>query len=285
MKSNLNEILQIKSQYNTFNETEKKIADYIINNTKELIYSTISQVAEKLEVSDATIFRFCKKINLKGFQELKITLATELFEVTDNNYSNEEINETDTEQTIVNKVFKANINALNDTLLSIDYTLVEKAADTILAADQIVFYGNGGSGIVGMDAHHKFLRTGLKVSVYTDNHIQLMSAAQLTKNDVAIIISHSGSNLNMLNLLDIAKKNETKTIGITSFSKSPIGEKVDISLNAISQETGYQFEAFASRIAHLTIIDALYMSVVLKRKELSHAAIQKMRSAIAYTRI
>jgi RpiR family carbohydrate utilization transcriptional regulator len=285
MKSNLNGILQIKSKYNTFNETERKIADYITNNTRDLVYSSISQVAERLQVSDATIFRFCKKINLKGFQELKITLATELANELDNDYACEQINTNDNQQTIINKVFKSNITALNDTLLSVDSKLIEKASNAILSADKIMFYGNGGSAIIAMDAHHRFLRIGLNVSVYTDNHLQLMSVAQLSKKDVIVVISHSGSSLNMINLLDIAKQNGTKSIAITSFSKSPVGEKADINLNTISQETGYQFEAFASRIAHLTIIDTLYMSVLLQRKELAQDAIQKMRKAIAYTRI
>lgn len=284
MEATPNVIRQIKAQYNTFNETEKKVAEFIINNPKDIIYSTISQVAEKLEVADATIFRFCKKINLKGFQDLKITLATEFTEGT-KSYGNEQIDESDNEKTIIKKVFKANITALNDTLHSIDSKLMEEAASAILAADQIVFYGNGGSGAVAMDAHQKFLRTGLRVSVYTDNHLQLMSAAQLTEKDVIIVISHSGSNLNIMNLLDVAKENGTKSIGITSFSRSPIGEKVDIPLNAISQETGYQFEAFASRIAHLTITDSLYISVMLKRRELTDAAVKKMRKAISLTRI
>lgn len=86
-------------------------------------------------------------------------------------------------------------------------------------------------------------------------------------------------------MLDICKENGTKSIGITSYSKSPINEKVDISLNAVSQETEYQVEAFASRIAHLSIIDALYISVKLRRKDLTDAAIKKMRDAIASTRI
>ncbi len=284
MEATPNVILQIKSQYNTFNETEKKVAEYIINNPSDIIYSTISQVAEQLDVADATIFRFCKKINLKGFQDLKITLATEFTKGT-NSYANEQIDATDNEQTIINKVFNANITALNDTLHSVDSKLIEKAANTILSADQIVFYGNGGSGAVAMDAHQKFLRTGLRVSVYTDNHLQLMSVAQLTEKDLIIVFSHSGSNLNMINLLDIAKENGTKSIGITSFSRSPIGERVNISINAISQETGYQFEAFASRIAHLTLVDSLYISVMLKRKELTDAAVKKMRNAIALTRM
>lgn len=284
MNQTPNIILQIKSQYNTFNETEKKVAEYIVNNPNGIVYSTISQVAEKIDVADATIFRFCKKIDLKGFQDLKITLATE-FTNKSNSYANEQIGENDDEQSIIKKVFNANITALNDTLLSIDPNIIEKAANAILEADQIVFYGNGGSGAVAMDAHQKFLRTGLKVSVYTDNHLQLMSVAQLTEKDLIIVFSHSGSNLNMMNILDVAKENGTKSIGITSFSKSPIGEKVDISINAISQETGYQFEAFASRIAHLTIIDSIYISVILKRKESTDAAIKKMRNAISFTRI
>jgi len=91
--------------------------------------------------------------------------------------------------------------------------------------------------------------------------------------------------LNIMNVLEVAKENKTKTIGITSFPKSPISEMVDIPLNAVSQETSYQFEAFASRIAHLSIIDALYIGVKLKRKDLTNEAIKKMRDAIKITRM
>lgn len=276
--------IQIKANYNTFSDIEKKIAAYIMDNPKKLINSTISQVAESLDVSDATVFRFCKKINFKGFQDLKITLATEFTDGI-SSYANENLDMNDTQKTIIEKVFKANMAAINDTLASIDAKNMEMAANAMLEADQIVFYGNGGSGAVAMDAHHKFLRTGLRVSSYTDHHLQLMSVSQLTDKDIIIVISHTGSNLSMMNLLEVAKKNGTKSIGITSFSKSPINDLVDIPLNAISQETKYQFEAFASRIAHLSIIDALYISVSLKRKELTDIAVKRMRDAIALTRI
>ncbi|WP_213818902.1 MurR/RpiR family transcriptional regulator [Garciella nitratireducens] len=277
--------LKIKSQYSGFNSTEKKVANFILSRPEKVIYSTISQVAEQLEISDATVFRFCKKIGFKGFQAVKISLAKDFNEENHNSHINKKISDTDDEVTVLHKVFQANISSLNESLHSINPKNIKKAIDFLLNADQIVFYGNGGSGAVAMDAQHKFLRLGMRVSAYTDNHLQLMSAAQLGKNDVMVIISHSGSNLNMINLLEFAKENATKTIGITSFSKSPIDEKVDISLNAISQETEYQFEAFSSRIAHLTIIDALYVNVALKRKELSDTAIQKMRNAITYTKV
>lgn len=284
MESTPNVILEIESMYINFNKTEKKIADYILKNPQKIIYSTISQVATELSLADSTIFRFCKKINLKGFYDLKISLAANSTADT-HNYSDAQITDSDSEKAIINKVFKANISALNDTMNLIDPKSIGNAVNYLLDSDQIVFYGNGGSGIVAMDAQHKFLRIGLKVSSYTDYHMQLMSVSQLTKKDVVVVISHSGSNLNILNLLDIAKENGTKTIGITSFPKSPISEKVDIPISVISHETEQQFEAFASRIAHLAVIDVLYNCTAIRRKELSTIAVKKMRKAISYTRL
>ena len=284
MKSTPRVILEIKSTYKNFNKTEKKIADYILKNPQKIIYSTISQVATELEVADSTIFRFCKKINLKGFYDLKISLAADSSTDT-HNYSDAYITGSDSEDAIINKVFDANISVLNDTERLIDPKRIKKAVDYLLDSDRIVFYGNGGSGSVAMDANHKFLRIGLNVSSYTDYHMQLMSVSQLTEKDVIVVISHSGSNLNILNLLDIAKENGTKTIGITSFSKSPVSKKVDVPINVISHETEHQFEAFASRIAHLAVIDVLYNCTALRRKELSTMAVKKMRRAISYTRI
>lgn len=82
MNSTPKAFLQIKSQYSNFNPTEKKIADYILNNPQELIYSTISQIGDKLKLADSTIFRFCKKIDFKGFHDLKISLATDVVKET-----------------------------------------------------------------------------------------------------------------------------------------------------------------------------------------------------------
>ncbi|MES8790479.1 hypothetical protein U6O01_12330, partial [Cutibacterium acnes] len=71
---------QIRSHYARLSEKEKKIADYILNNPENIIHSTINDVAEDLNVADATVFRFCKRIGFKGFQAMKITLAAEIIE-------------------------------------------------------------------------------------------------------------------------------------------------------------------------------------------------------------
>ena len=42
---------------------------------------TISELAESAGASEATVTRFCKKCNLKGFHHLKITLAKEVVDL------------------------------------------------------------------------------------------------------------------------------------------------------------------------------------------------------------
>jgi RpiR family carbohydrate utilization transcriptional regulator len=276
-------ILRIRSEYPQFREKEKKIADYILDNPKKIIHSSISQLAEDVQVAEATVFRFCKRIGFKGYQAMKITLASEIIEPIQDIH--ETLTANDDERTIADKVFRSNIRALEDTVQFLDPNHFKAAVEAILKANRIEFYGNGGSGIVALDAHHKFLRTGIPTIAYTDTHLQLMSASQLTDKDVVVLISHSGSNKDILSALRVAKENKTTTIGVTSLAKSPLSQHVDIPLYTIAQETEYRSEAFASRLAQLCIIDALYVNISIRRQDSMKSSLQKMRKAIAVKRL
>lgn len=58
---------------------------------------------------------------------------------------------------------------------------MEQAVSALNEAKRIEFYGNGGSGIIAMDAYHKFMRTGISCIAHTDSHFQIMGAGLLTK--------------------------------------------------------------------------------------------------------
>ncbi|PEJ56194.1 MULTISPECIES: MurR/RpiR family transcriptional regulator [unclassified Bacillus (in: firmicutes)] len=277
-----NSLGKIRSYYARLSDKEKKIADYILQNPKHIIHSTITEVAEDLNVADATVFRFCKRIGFKGYQALKIALATEI--MTPIQQIHEEINEKDDEITIANKVFQSNIRTLENTAQILDSASIKKAVNLILKANKVELYGVGGSSIIAMDAFHKFIRTGIKANSYTDSHFQLMSASQLTKDDVAIVISHSGSNKDILRILQVLNENGVKTIGITGFPKSALSQNVSVSLYTSSEETEYRPEALASRIAQLSIIDALYVNLMILNSHKAKTSFEKVRTAISETR-
>ncbi|MBP1949781.1 DNA-binding MurR/RpiR family transcriptional regulator [Virgibacillus litoralis] len=278
-----NVLNRIRSAYSSFSEKEKLVADYILDKPEKIIHATINQVADDLMIADATVFRFCKRLGFKGYQSLKIVLASEI--VNPIKDIHESINENDSELEVTKKVFQSNIKAIEYTRDLQSQDSIQQAVAFLTEANNLSFYGNGGSGIVGLDAQHKFIKTGLISQAYTDSHLQLMSASQLNEQSVAIFISHSGSNKDLLDVIEVAKKRNAKTIGITNFAKSPLSKVVDITLFTAAQETEYRSEALASRIAELSIIDALYVNYCLQKKDQTKESLSKMRDAISSKRL
>ncbi|AGX03163.1 MULTISPECIES: MurR/RpiR family transcriptional regulator [Bacillaceae] len=274
---------RIKTHYSKFSDKEKRIADYILDNPEKIVHSSINQLADDLGIADSTVFRFCKRIGFKGYQALKIALASEI--VAPIKDIHETIQEEDDILTVSEKVFRSNINTLEDTLKLIRGGAFEMAVEAILQAEKVEFFGSGGSGIIAQDAYHKFIRTGLTVHANSDSHLQLMSASQLSDKDTAVFISHSGATKDMIGVLKVAKENGARTISITNFAKTPLTQQADIALYTVAEETDYRSEALSSRIAQLSIIDALYVNVMIARKDEGKQALRKMRNAISSKRI
>ena len=71
-------ISAIKLNYNTFSKTKKKVADFILNDPRSVLSLSITDLSGICKIGEATIFRFCQDINLKGYQDLKIAIAQSL---------------------------------------------------------------------------------------------------------------------------------------------------------------------------------------------------------------
>ncbi|MDZ5784120.1 MurR/RpiR family transcriptional regulator [Marinococcus luteus] len=274
---------RIQSLYNSFSDKEKQIADYMLQNPETIVHSTINQVADQLSLADATVFRFCKRLGFKGYQAMKIALASDIIEPIEDIH--ETIQESDTEAEIMSKVFQSNKNALTYTQEVLDENTVRQAVQYLLEASELHFYGSGGSGVTAQDGQHKFMRTGLPSHAYTDAHWQVMAASQLKPDDVAIVISHSGANEDVLEAMDVAKEQGARIIAITSYAKTPISQKADLTLQTISRETEYRSEALASRLAELSLLDGLYVNYCIKKKDQAQEAVAKMRKAVARKKV
>lgn len=274
---------RIRGAYGSLREKEKQIADYILEFPEDIVHSTISQVAENAGVAEATVFRFCKKLGFGGYQALKIALASEVVKGIKNIH--ETIQEGDDEKVVAEKVFQSNTRTLQETIQVLDGEDFSEAVGYLVDADRIEFFGSGGSGVVAQDAHHKFMRTGIPSAAYTDAHLQIMSASQMSPGSVAVLISHTGSNRDILQILDVASERGVKTIGITNLGKSPLSERVDVALYTVSDETEYRSEALSSRLGQLSLIDALFVNVCIRHKDKMQHTLTDMRKAISLKRI
>lgn len=255
-------IVKIQSVYNTLSDSEKKISDYFSSHLEDIVYLTVTAVAQATKTSEATVVRTCKKLGYGGFQDFKITVAQEIVNPVKTIF--EEADENDDCYTIFNKKIGNVISTLHYTAGVVDKDQIEQAAQKIIKTNRIVFFGSGNSASIALDGAHKFMRVGKNSAALSDSHMQIIAASGLKEGDVAIGISHSGSSRNVVDALKVAKKHGAVTIAITNYSKSPITEVADIILHTASEETKYHVIALSSRLAQLTIIDTLYIYTALR---------------------
>lgn len=273
---------RLREERFTFRQSERKAAEYILAHTSEVINLPITELAEQIGVSEATIVRMCKKVGFRGFQELKITLAME--NVSPVKTVHEEIQEDDDLESVLKKVFSANAGALELTLNVLSIRELTKAVEAIAAADRVYIYGVGGSAPIAIDAAHKLMKAGKAVIAYTDTHMQAMAASLMKPGHVVIGISHSGSSRDIIESLELARKNGAVTIGITNHARAPMDRVLDIKLSTCSNETFYRTESSSSRIAQLSIIDSLFIGLSLRGLNQVIDNLQRTREAIVSKR-
>lgn len=271
-------LLKIRSNYNSFSKTEKKIADYLFNNSDKIIYMSVSEFADNCDVGETTIIRFCRKIGLKGYQEFKLVLARDMVNINENIYDN--INKSDDIKEIIRKTTLANIRAIENTANLISSGQLEKAANAIITADKVDIYGVGASGFTAGDAKYKFMRIGIRCEAFSDAHMQSMSAVNLSEKSVALGISFSGSTKDTVDSLRLAKQVGAFTIAITNYEKSPITKVVDLVLLTSARETPLRSGALTSKIAQLHVLDILYTAVAIKKEEKSYEYLNKTAEAV-----
>ena len=243
--------------------SEAAVARFIIERPQEVVRLSVDALAKRVSVSTTTIMRLCHTLGFGGFKDLKLTLAAEVGGRVA--VLPERLSATDTARSIAAKVFQADIEALKETLELLDEEILEAVISAFDGAHRIEIYGVGSSAPIAVDAYYRFLRLGLGVSVITDSHMQAVSSSLLGSEDVAFVISHTGRTAETLCAAKNAKERAAKVIGLTSFSRTPLVELADLSLITSTGETTFRIEAMASRIAHLSVIDTLYVALAIRR--------------------
>lgn len=251
--------IRIKDSLTSLAPKEQKIAKFILDFPEEAITMTIGDLAKTCSTSNASVVRFCKSVGYSGFKELCKVLSQELTEQSPIVY--EEINPGDSLEAIVKNVSMSNMKAIESTYSLMDLEQFSKVVKILCSAKRIDFYGVGSSGLVAKDASNKFLRINKIALSYSDPHEQMLSAATLMPDDVAVLFSYSGETNDTIEIAELVKTTEATLITVTKYGKSSLSELADIQLFTSSSESMIRSGAMGSRIGQLTLVDMLYTAV------------------------
>ena len=260
---------RIKASLPALPPAEQRVAKLLLLDPRSFATLPVTALAERSHVSKPTVVRFCRSVGYDGLADFKRKLAGSVNEGVP--YVHRSVDEDDKSGDIIVKVIDNAVSALLKYRNDATNHAFERAIVALTAAcrdhRRIDFYGVGNSGIVALDAQHKFFRLGVQATAVSDGHIQVMSATMLRPGDCAVIISNSGHSRDLLDVTEIARKKGATLIVITA-SDSPLAQAVHGAnqiLLAVDHPEDYdRYSPMVSRLLHLVVIDILTTAVALR---------------------
>lgn len=274
----------ICASLDSFFESERKIGTYIIQHTAEVVDMTVGELAQACGVSDASVSRFCKKINMKGFHHLKITLAKEISEkgLEEEEVSNH-ISVNDIEQSLKN-ILANKVTEITQTVSMMDAKQLSEILNKLNMARTVQFFAVGNTIPVAIDGAFKLNQIGIPAVSGTIWETQIGYTYNMTAEDVVIAISNSGESTAVLRALEAAKSAGATTLSITNSEKSSAAQLSDYHITTATREKlfldGYCF----SRVSATTVIEILYLFLTSMRKD-AYKSIVRHEQAIAFTKL
>lgn len=238
-------IEQLKQAVPDMTKSDLKIYNYLINHQHEVIYYSLTDFSDAVEVSEATVLRFFKKRGFQGFQAFKFELAKAM--------ENPQPSEHNQLHTMIERLKKSEA--------MIDPVALEQVVNIINQTHEIVLFAVGASKIIALDFQDQLLRIGKVVSVVGDADHQIMRAHTLTKDSLVIAISLSGSTTSLVEHVKIARDNQATIISLTGFIKSPLQALSDHVLIFHVDEHPLSRGTFSDRMSQMYLLERIYQDL------------------------
>ena len=264
---------------------EKEIAEYILENMRDILNLTSAEMALKIGVGQSSIIKFIKKLGFNKYGEFKIQISKEI-ESERLNKNKERIHDQiyldDTLEEVSTKTLNETIRALEKTVGNIKFEYFQEVIEEIKKSKKILIIGSGMSSIVAKDLEIKFMKIKIDALHYESPHMQLMKLATMDSDDLVIAISHRGETEDVIDVIKKAKNKNIKVLSITSIEKNTVASLSDFNLKIISEENVFRSSAISSRMAQLIINDIIFLRLTQENYANTKNYIEESRNLIKH---
>ena len=275
---------EIRNSFDSLHASEAAIAQLVIDNPDRVTAMNISQLAEFSETSVATVVRFSKALGFKGYPDFRMALVGEVSRrnSTTGAISNLDggITIDDSDEEIIRKIALADAIAIQSTAERLDVATFKKVVNAWGKARTVGIIGLASSGYVAMDLQLKLNRLGKPAIAWRDAHSALTSISLLNKGDVLVAVSHSGTTLDIVDVMNEFKARGVTIVLITNSHRSTATTIADLTLYTSARETTFRSGATASRIAQLTVVDCLCVAMAQRNWSGTKSALEISRAAV-----
>jgi len=279
-------LVTIRSLLPSLAPVERRVAQAVLDDPQGVAWRSISELARTCGTSATSVVRFCRAIGLRGYPDLRLALAGAVArDDAAPAAPADDIDPADDAAAITKKIAYADARAVTDTASHLDIATLVQITDALAKASRIDIYGVGASGYVALDLQMKLQRIGRPAFAWPDPHMAISSAALRAGGDVAIGLSHTGTTVDTIDALREAGSHGATTAAVTNFPWSPITEVADFVLLTAARETAFRSGAMTSRIAQLTVVDCLFVTLAQQDLPGTRVALERTFAAAQAKRV
>lgn len=273
MSASIDIISCITDRFVELTATEKRIAQFILDDVQTATTLPIAEMAKLTETSQASITRFARAIGCKDVRELKVKLAQSL--AVGQRFI---LDVPDLEG--VQGIYETIINVLEMNRRALDPDSLSRAVEWLSGARQILAIGmGGGSTICAQEVQFRLFRLGLPVVSQSDGLLVRMMCSAVSPNDVVLALSLGGYTQEVMDSAAIARQYGAKVIAITP-EATPLAENADLVLPLIVRENDYIFKPSTSRYAMLAMVDVLATELAVVNKAETKNRLRRIKLAL-----
>ena len=275
-EQNMDILERIHASYYQLTATERKVADFVLAQHSQVQFMSITQLAEVCGTAEATISRFCRSLKLKGFNAFKIELAR-------HSAAPVKPQEQSTDSLVGRslEVGRLASDAVYQTVELVEPAQIQKAVTLFEDASRVLCFGAGGSMLMAQEFAHLFSTVTNKFTAIADSHMQMSAAATMSRDDIMVLFSYSGATNSGIQLLELAKSRNIRTVLVTRFNKSPAANLADVVLRCGSNEGPFQFGSVPAKVAQLIVMDVLFQEYRYRNRDICEDYIQNIASALS----
>lgn len=245
----------INENYDKLTQNDHQIFNYIINNQQECKEMTCERIAERCHVSRTTLLRFCRKLDLNSFAELKYILKSS----DSKGYENTNLDIEEACQTY---------HKIIDEIREHEYTNI---CSLIYNAEIIYIYGTGNAQKAEAEEFKRiFLSAGkCVIDLFDLGEVKLIQN-KFTDKDLFVIISLSGETAEGIQVLKTIEGTKISTLSITRFENNTIARickhNLYVSTKMLHGLQNLSYEMTATFYVLLDILFVNYLEYIRENK-------------------
>jgi DNA-binding MurR/RpiR family transcriptional regulator len=249
----------ISERFPQLTKSEKRIANYLNENQDEAAFLSAGEIADRLQLSEATMVRFARTIGFDNYPDMRVALQENFrHRLTHASRMRSRLEDLHSGGDIFERLVASEIDYLSEALQTLDRNALNAAVELIRKHQRIFVFGLGPSVSLVDMLEIRLTRSARQViPLKTSGKEMLEPLLLMNKKDLLIAIGFFNVTPNLQLVLDYAHEHETPVILVTDTLGPLVGEKAEVVLAARRGPVS----AFHSLTVPMTIINSLLLAL------------------------